>query len=91
MLISEIDAIFAPALKSIEAMNNRASAVLADIAQLVDEEFAATEVRANAQTDAQQQLTVVVACQSCLRDWRQNELQDVTKLEFSTSRPHFSR
>ena len=32
--LAQIDAIFAPALKSIEAMNNRASAVLADIQEV---------------------------------------------------------
>ena len=34
MLLSEIDAIFAPAIKSIEAMNIKASAVLADITEV---------------------------------------------------------
>lgn len=34
MLLSEIEAIFAPAIKSIEAMNAKASAVLADITEV---------------------------------------------------------
>lgn len=34
MLLSDIEAIFTPALKSIEAMNIRASAVLADITEV---------------------------------------------------------